>query len=130
MSLPASKLRRLERVRERAFDRARADAAVARVAAERARLDADGANDALVHGLAAGFEPAPLECDLANLDALHVRAAARDEQLERAQLVTAERGRAWQRAQKALERALEQRATLRRRIEQREHDELAARRKP
>lgn len=130
MSLPPAKLRRLERVRQRAFDRARADAAVARVAAEQAHQAAQHSHDAIVQGLGVGFEPAPLECELVELDALQRRAHRRDDELERAQGVTAERGRAWQRAQRALEHALELRASTRRRIEQREHDELAARRKP
>jgi hypothetical protein len=123
-----ARLRRLERVRARQLDRARADHVHASVACERAAEE----KQAAIAGLDAHIGRPVAVVDLEHA---YVRIDESDKQLARAHTIqqrtrerTAAAGNAWNRADQALAHARAERDATKRRDEQREHDELAARR--
>lgn len=123
-----ARLRRLERVRARQLDHARADHVRATVACERAdeeRRAAIAGFDAQVGRPLAVTE---LEDAYAHIDECADALARAQAVQARTRECTAAAGNAWNRADQALAHARAERAAKRMRDEQRDHDELAARR--
>lgn len=123
-----ARLRRLERVRARQLDHARADHVRASAEHERSAQD----RRAAIAGLDAQIGRTVTLDDLENA---YASIAQSEQQLARAHTVqermrerTATAGKAWNRAEQALVRARAERDASKRRDEQREHDELASRR--
>lgn len=125
-----ARLRRLERVRALQFDRARAEHLRAQGLAAAAHAQARAQVEVIEQVLRTGFDAPALERELVAHEALHAIAVRHDAAAEAAAAINASAGRMWQRAEHLLLDARRARDALRRRLEQREHDELAARRKP
>lgn len=121
--------KRLERLRQRQRDTARAVAVRAVAGATEAEAAIVRAQDHWLATATAGPTIAELEHATLAIDGAHAHARRCDEVvlLERARALTA--ARAWQRADTALTKARALHRSLIAAIEAREHDELAARRK-
>ena len=122
-----AKLRRLERVRARQLDRARADHVRQGLACERAAADQRAAIAGFDGLVGRAIDLLELETAGARIDAareaVQRNAAAHEQTRQRA----AATGKAWSRADQALVHARAEREAEKRRDEQREHDELAGR---
>lgn len=123
-----ARLRRLERVRARQLDRARADHVRATVACERADEDRRAAIAGFDAQVGQPLVVADLEDAYAHIDQCGAQLVRAHAVQERTRERTAAAGNAWNRADQALAHARAERIAKRLRDEQREHDELAARR--
>lgn len=121
--------RRLERVRTRQHDEARAASVRAEVAAAAAVVATRDAEQRWLATALGGPTIAELEQSMDDLGAAIDQQSAAEAGVAAAQTRAQGTARAWQRADVALTRALERRQLLLRKQEAREHDEAAARRK-
>ncbi len=123
-----AKLRRLERLRARQLDRARAEHVRQGVACERAADEQRAAITGFDGLVGRAIDLLELESAGARIDAAHdavQRNAAAHEATRQSAAAT---GQAWSRAEQALAHARAEREAEKRKDEQREHDELAGRR--
>ncbi|HWB79110.1 MAG TPA: hypothetical protein VG755_29320 [Nannocystaceae bacterium] len=122
------RLRRLERVRARQLDHARADHVRATVACERAEDDRRAAIAGFDAQVGKPLAVTDLEDAYARIDQCGAQVVRAQAVQERTRVRTAAAGNAWNRADQALAHARAERMAKRLREEQREHDELSARR--